>query len=136
MSAVSLKCFANTKCQQERPKPYFGLSCQNHILAINGVLPDAFVVLFAGNPSVFSKLKLISLHHLQKAFHNNRLMTCFAEYARYQQLRDMPVHTDSTLCTLEKLIHRCVCLSVLMCVYPAVCFPSSNAEKCTLQGVE
>ncbi|KAL0023969.1 hypothetical protein WJX77_004397 [Trebouxia sp. C0004] len=44
-------------------------------LAINGVLPDAIVVLFA-------------------------------EYARYQQLRDMPIQTDSTLCTLEKLIHR------------------------------
>ncbi|DBA98222.1 TPA: hypothetical protein ACH3X1_001148 [Trebouxia sp. C0004] len=29
----------------------------------------------------------------------------FNEYARDQQLRDMPVHTDSTLCTLEKLIH-------------------------------
>ena len=69
------------------------------------------LMLFAGNPCVLLKLQLTLLHHLQKAFDNKRLMTCFAEYARYQQLRDMPVHTDSTLHTLGKLIYRCVCLS-------------------------
>ncbi len=50
-------------------------------LAINRILPDAIVVLFAGNPSVLLKLQLILLHQLQKAFDNERLMTCFAEYA-------------------------------------------------------
>ncbi len=73
-------------------------------LAIDGILPDAIVVLFAGNSSLLLNLTL--LHRLQKAFDNKRLMTCSAVYARYQQLRDMHVHTDSTLCTLEKLVHR------------------------------
>ena len=100
-------------------------------LAIDGILPDAIVVLFAGNSSLLLNLTL--LHRLQKAFDNKRLMTCSAVYARYQQLRNMRMHTDSTLCTLEKLIHRCV---VLMCVNPDFCVPASNAEKCTLQGID
>ncbi len=36
-------------------------------LAINGILPDAIVVLFAGNPCVLLKLQLVLLHHLHKA---------------------------------------------------------------------
>lgn len=83
---------------------------QNHILGYQRDLARCHCCALCWYPCVVM-LQLTLLHHLQKAFDNKRLMTCFAEYARYQQLRDMPVHTDSTLRTLEKLIHRCVCLS-------------------------
>ncbi len=53
-------------------------------LAINKMLPGAIVVLFAGNSSLLLKLTL--LHRLQKDFDDKSLMTCSAEYARYQQL--------------------------------------------------
>jgi len=48
------------------------------------MLPGAIVVLFAGNSSLLLKLTL--LHRLQKDFDDKSLMTCSAEYARYQQL--------------------------------------------------
>jgi len=79
---MSPKAFANTKCQQERR----GM-LKTIFLAINGMLPGAIVVLFAGNSSLLLKLTL--LHQLQKAFDDKRLTTCSAEYQCYQQLRDI-----------------------------------------------
>jgi len=98
---------------------------------VNVILPDAVVVLFAGNSSRLLRLTL--LLRLQKAFDNKMLMTCSAVYARYQQLHNIRMHTDSTLCTVEKLIYRCV---VLMCVNADFWVPASNAEKFTLQRLE
>ena len=102
---------------------------EDQFLAVNVILPDASVVLFAGNSSRLLRLTL--LLRLQKAFDKKRLMTCSAMYARYQQLHNMRMHTDSTLCTVEKLIHRCV---LLMSVNPDFWVPASNAETFSLAG--
>ena len=52
---------ANNEYQQERQ----GM-LKTAFLAINGFLPDAIVVLFAGNPCVLLKLQLISFASFAK----------------------------------------------------------------------
>ena len=96
LAAVSLKALADTRNQRRGMLKII-------LLSIHRILLGAIVMLFAGNSSLLLKSTL--LHRLQKVFTDKRLMTCYAEFAWYQQLRDMAC-TDSFLCILEKLSHR------------------------------
>ena len=70
-------------------------------LAIISILPDKIVVLFAG--TVTATAVLLGSPVLGKC---HETLVLVAEYARYQQLHDMPVHSESSLRTLTDMIHK------------------------------
>ena len=72
-------------------------------LAINGVLDSEICNLFVGIRSCMHfPLCLVWVNKEVRS----KIAIMHADYARYQQIRGMPAHTDSTLQLMQALVQR------------------------------
>lgn len=83
-------------------------------LAVNGNYPQNTAACLLVSDQLLQRAVQIKVLHYKHPVNSCAVIRAVAaEYARYQQLRDMPVHTNRSLVMLETLIHRSLPVSML-----------------------